>query len=507
MSGFTNFIQTGDGNASSPANTVIISPSGGDYTTIQGALTANAVDGTLFIVYPGTYTNDTINLTANNQCIKGNACSPKSILVTNTAQICDFGATTGGVLENMKMVMTVPANSIDVTITGTGSLNVKFCHAEAVLSGTNSASGGGSVYGGSGTVKVIEGSIVLTDTSDRTTSKGKKAVNVEAGSSWVIDDVIFTVTGSGTSSSISAVRSTSTGTILLDKCNIDVDDDDSLETAAFSVINGNGDTEAKYNNIHVVNNGSGHIAVGGSFDSDGSSLSFRSSFNHVHVESASGTANYVIIKDSQTTVIAQFNDVIAVDGTDNTNGGTFTLVSSEEDGKITASGGITGDVTGNADTVTGFTPASGSLILSGADALTVTTTAATGITLPTTGTLSAIAGTETLTNKTITPRVLTFTTDATPEVDSDDYDAVTITALAAAITDVDMVGSAELNFQKLTFRIKDNGTARAIAWGSDFEDAGAVLPTTTVISKLLTVGFIYNTVTAKWGCVAAANET
>ncbi len=113
----------------------------------------------------------------------------------------------------------------------------------------------------------------------------------------------------------------------------------------------------------------------------------------------------------------------------------------------------------------------------------------------------------TLTNKTITPRVLTFTTDATPEVDSDDYDAVTITALGAAITDVDMVGTAEVNFQKLIFRIKDDGTARAIAWGSDFEAKGVALPTTTVISKVLTVGFIYDTVTAKWGCVASVSQS
>ena len=116
-------------------------------------------------------------------------------------------------------------------------------------------------------------------------------------------------------------------------------------------------------------------------------------------------------------------------------------------------------------------------------------------------------GTQTLTNKTITNRVLTFTTDATPEVDSDDYDVVTITAQAAAITDVNVTGTPT-NFQKLIFRIKDDGTARAITWGDDFLDAGVALPTTTVISKLLTVGFIYNTVaTAHWGCVAVSNET
>ena len=116
--------------------------------------------------------------------------------------------------------------------------------------------------------------------------------------------------------------------------------------------------------------------------------------------------------------------------------------------------------------------------------------------------------TVTLTNKTITPRILTFTSDATPEVDSDDYDAVTITALAVAITDVNMSGTPT-NFQKLIFRIRDDNDAGgyAITWGDDFEDAGVALPIITVADKILTVGFIYNTVTSKWGCVAVANET
>jgi hypothetical protein len=51
-------------------------------------------------------------------------------------------------------------------------------------------------------------------------------------------------------------------------------------------------------------------------------------------------------------------------------------------------GSATGSISGNAGTVTGFTPASGSLSLSGADALTLTTTAATNVTLPTSGTLA-----------------------------------------------------------------------------------------------------------------------
>ena len=58
------------------------------------------------------------------------------------------------------------------------------------------------------------------------------------------------------------------------------------------------------------------------------------------------------------------------------DGGVVTGVSS-----ITSTG-FTGALTGNADTVTGFTPASGSLTLAGADAVTITTTGATNSTLP-----------------------------------------------------------------------------------------------------------------------------
>ena len=113
--------------------------------------------------------------------------------------------------------------------------------------------------------------------------------------------------------------------------------------------------------------------------------------------------------------------------------------------------------------------------------------------------------TETLTNKRITKRVKTFTSDATPDIDSDDYDAVTITALAADITDVNVTGTPT-NFQHLMFRIKDDGTEREIAWGSDFEAGGVALPDTTVAGKTLLVGFIYDSVDSKWACEASSSR-
>lgn len=125
-----------------------------------------------------------------------------------------------------------------------------------------------------------------------------------------------------------------------------------------------------------------------------------------------------------------------------------------------------------------------------------------GVTVPT------ISSTNTLTNKRITERVGSTTSSATPTINTDNVDAYSITALATAITSMTTnISGTPTNFQKLIIRIKDDGTARAITWGASFEDAGQALPTTTVISKLLTVGFIYNTVTSKWGCVAVANET
>ena len=124
------------------------------------------------------------------------------------------------------------------------------------------------------------------------------------------------------------------------------------------------------------------------------------------------------------------------------------------------------------------------------------------------GSWVAVSGpstTETLTNKRITPRVTTITSSGTPTINTNNCDIVNITALAAAITSMttNLTGTASIG-DVLIFQIKDNGTARAITWGASFTAKGVALPTTTVISKLLTVAFLWNG--TDWGCIGSAQE-
>jgi len=95
-----------------------------------------------------------------------------------------------------------------------------------------------------------------------------------------------------------------------------------------------------------------------------------------------------------------------------------------------------------------------------------------------------------------TPRVQTVTSSATVTPVSTN-DIVTITAQATGLT-LDNPTGTFLEGQALMIRIKDNGTAQTIALGSNYRAIGVTLPATTVISKTLYLGIIYNSTDAKW---------
>jgi hypothetical protein len=122
-----------------------------------------------------------------------------------------------------------------------------------------------------------------------------------------------------------------------------------------------------------------------------------------------------------------------------------------------------------------------------------------------TDTLVGRLSTDTLTNKRITRRFITTTQSATPTINTDNTDISSITALAQAITSMttNLTGTPVAG-DYLQIQITDNGTARAITWGAKFASTTVTLPTTTVISTLLRVGFQWNTVAAVWQCIAVA---
>jgi len=102
-------------------------------------------------------------------------------------------------------------------------------------------------------------------------------------------------------------------------------------------------------------------------------------------------------------------------------------------------------------------------------------------------------------------RVLASTANsATPTLNTDNYDMMVITAQSVAITSftTNLTGTP-VNGQTLWIAITGT-TAIAITWGALFEASIVALPTSTVSTNRLDVGFVWNVATSKWRCVASA---
>ena len=89
-------------------------------------------------------------------------------------------------------------------------------------------------------------------------------------------------------------------------------------------------------------------------------------------------------------------------------------------------------------------------------------------------------------------------------------DTFNITAQAAGLTIASPIGTFVSN-QKLMIRIEDDGTARAITWttgsgGSYRASTDLPLPTTTIATKTMYLGFIWNSTDSRWDMIAFLNN-
>lgn len=94
---------------------------------------------------------------------------------------------------------------------------------------------------------------------------------------------------------------------------------------------------------------------------------------------------------------------------------------------------------------------------------------------------------------------------ATVTFDLTNDDTAGCTALATNVTVAAPSGTPDSE-QRGQFYFKDNGTARTITWNSAFRWIGITAITTTVISKVLRIGWIYNSADSKYDIVSAALE-
>jgi len=105
----------------------------------------------------------------------------------------------------------------------------------------------------------------------------------------------------------------------------------------------------------------------------------------------------------------------------------------------------------------------------------------------------------------INPRFLSAANATTLAPDISAYDQYNLTAQDKALTVSAPIGTP-LDGNKLMVRITGNSSAYAITWNATYTVIGVTLPTTTVATKTIYVGSIYNATNTRWDVVAVTTQ-
>lgn len=124
------------------------------------------------------------------------------------------------------------------------------------------------------------------------------------------------------------------------------------------------------------------------------------------------------------------------------------------------------------------------------------------VNVPSTGTLSTLAGMETLTNKRITPRSASIASNAKPAINVDALDVFYITTLAVDIISMsDNLTGTPTDGQELAIWIRDNNSiiVKHIAWGNSFDASPNLpLPVVTDMGQWMFLRFSWHSVKGKF---------
>lgn len=260
-------------------------------------------------------------------------------------------------------------------------------------------------------------------------------------------------------------------------------------TANYGVAIGDAGTNTLWvNNTNDSTDEAGGIVLGSSKDTN----LYRSAAGRLRTDSRFDVAGAQITLAGSTTALRQT-------ASNNANNDVLTSIVSGDSNyrlQMLTSGAITwGSGSSAGDT---------NLYRSAANTLKTDDTLIVGTAGTASGAAVTVDGTQTLTNKRVTPRVSTTTSSATPTINTDNVDMYGLTAQAADITSFTTnLSGTPTDGQKLWIYIVGTA-ARAITWGSSFEASTIALPTTTVSTNRLDVGFVWNAATSKWRCVATA---
>ncbi len=120
----------------------------------------------------------------------------------------------------------------------------------------------------------------------------------------------------------------------------------------------------------------------------------------------------------------------------------------------------------------------------------------------------SLSSTSTLTNKRITPRVLSaaaYTTDTGSSINGDTQDMFIVTAQTGALKFNNPSGTPT-DGQKLIITVASSTTAaRALTWDTAYGSTTVTLPSTTAATTVtLSIGFIWSASKSLWQCVAVA---